>query len=152
MLLVYVLIFLILYLYFKYYFKYSTKFEIIQANVSKVTPELLFEKSPIIINERVVNPEDLAKTTFKYLYMKKLVKVDESNQLKKCRGKYNVISPMENDIILDVYHPVFKEKQQVKLYHNQCIILPFHWKYQVIDKHSRVMVMELLDVFSILKN
>lgn len=145
-----ILIILILFVYLNQYFKVNSEFVIIQIGLSKITPEILFEKSPIIINERVINSYQLLDTIFKYLYIKSSQTISIKDEKYTCYGKYTILQNQEKDCTIDVFHPK-KEKhfQKIKLYRNQCMILPMFWKYKSEDV---LTITNLCDIFSVIKN
>lgn len=148
--LIIVLISLLVFVYLTQYFKVNKDFEIIQVNISHLTPDLLFEKSPIIVNERIVDPKQLLQTVFKYLFLKNKESIAEVKKQNVCFGKYTILQDSKKDNIVNVIHPKNKNKnKKIKLYQNQCMILPMYWKYQ---PESELKVIHLCDIFSVFKN
>lgn len=147
-----ILAFLICFVYLKHYFKSNSSFEIIQTPISKLTPSLLFEKSPIVISEPIVQPIHLTKSIFKYMYICKKEKNITIDKLYTCNGKYCILYPTEDDAHIHINHPNHKEEkfQSVKLYKNQCIVLPMFWKFKTHDPN--IHSIDLFDIFTFYKN
>lgn len=152
-----VLIVLILILILKYYYKASydvnKSFNIIQTPLSKMNYNLLYEKSPIIINELVYNPNELVEKMFKYLYTRKHVfnycKIDK---LYTNLAKYAIISCKTQDIIINLYHPFSKDRfMPVKLYKDQCMIVPSLWSYSSSECQD-IYIIKLYDIPILIKN
>jgi hypothetical protein len=157
-----VLILTIVIAYIYAYLKTNSQFQILQTSISKIQPRHLFEKSPIVIEESIVNPLDMIKTVFRYLYVKKTVKVlDKRDVLIQNKSRYVVLSPKQGSYI-QISHPIHSNaiknmalaKQNyspplidVKLSPNQVIVLPPYWWYKV---SSQVTMIELDDILSII--
>lgn len=60
---------LICIVYVRFIIQINPHFEIIDAPISKVNPQHLFEKQPVVIHEPLVKPADLLDSLFKYLYV-----------------------------------------------------------------------------------
>jgi hypothetical protein len=64
------LVFLLLYIvYHKAYFKKQNDFKIIQTTLANISQDILLERYPIYIKEKIVTVDDLKKTVFKYDYV-----------------------------------------------------------------------------------
>lgn len=152
-----ILIVLTLVLVLKYYYKASynvnKSFNIIQTPLSKMNYDLLYEKSPIIINELVFNPNELVEKMFKYLYTKKTVfNYCKTGKLYTNLGRYALLTCKSRDIILNLYHPFTKDKfMPIKLYKDQCIIIPSLWSYSSFDCND-IHIIKLYDIPILLKN
>jgi hypothetical protein len=162
--LVLILIAMIAIIYFRYYLSANPHFEILQSSIENVKPSLLFEQSPLIIEEPLVNPGSLTKTLFKYLYvLKRDVATTLPNVLMKNKAKYLIISPISDAGVIQISHPrhsalirrAIQKKDirqvpiaNVKLNPNQCMILPMHWWYKTDTSQYRKI--ELDDVLSLL--
>lgn len=133
--LVIVLVLLIVVVYARYYLRANQEFQIIQASLTKVKPNHLFEKSPIVIEEPMVDPKLLLKTLFKYLYTFKRIGTPKQNVLIQNKCKYMIIWPTQREAEVQIMHPKEKNREKalhldVKLKRNQCVILPLHWWYK----------------------
>lgn len=140
------LIVLAIVVYTRFYIRPNSEFEIIQLGVSQLKPLHLFEKSPIIVNDKIVDPKDLCINIFRYLYIKSNASyIDASMQpLQNCH-KYQVFYATE-DTNVSIYHPKYSrilsskkytdnvgEMQpkyvDINLVKHQIIILPMFWWY-----------------------
>ena len=66
--LVTITILIILYSYAKIYMKPKKSTELIQATLSNFTTDLLLEKQPVLVFDKIVNPHHVIKTFFTYLH------------------------------------------------------------------------------------
>jgi len=139
----------------------SPIFEIIEVPISKVNPQHLFEKQPIIIKEPLVSTKDLTTSLFKYLFLSKKYRQNTiANVYQQNKAKYMIIYPRENNLILQVVHPKKSsflknispeslkhvEYVEFRLKRRQVMILPMYWWYNVnSEKFGRI---ELDDVLS----
>lgn len=138
--------------YVKHYFKINPTFSIVQLPLSRLNVDILYEKSPIIINERVVYAEQLVDTVFKYLYIsKKHFKNISIDAIYKNSARYAILTNNKNDSIVYLYHPNNKKKcLPIKLYKDQCIIIPSFWFYKTNIENTQVF--KLYDIFNKLSN
>ncbi len=168
-----VMLILILIFYFQYYLKYNNAYRIIQSDINKIDANVLYERYPTIISDRIVNPNDLLKTLFKYTYVFKANSI-QSGDMKPTLSinKYTIIYNNKNDIdinvILPSYRSEFKYKYQnnlfkadkildgtniqyvtIKLKKQQVLILPSFWIYQTNTPHHSIC---LNDPFTLLIN
>lgn len=162
--LIIILIVLIVLVYAKYYMSPNPVFQILQTSISKTKPSLLFEKSPIIIEEPLVQCADLLPSLFRYLYIvKRSYKTTPNNVLQQNKCKYMIVSPLQEDAIVQIVHPkhsrllrqsttINNTKHKIafvdiKLKKNQCLILPLYWWYKV--NSSETMRIQLDDALSL---
>lgn len=152
--LLYIVIILICILYIYYYTKYNPEFNIIQTYIDEINLKLLFEKSPIVIYDKIYNPEDLLKTLFKYTYISKKQSVITPIIATRNTAKYLILWNQDNDLDIDIIHPKYykeiKKKTEttyvtIKLKSNQILILPAFWLYK---SQSSVNIIELNDLIS----
>lgn len=164
--LVILLIVLVVLVYTKYYLKPNPIFQILQASITKVKPSLLFEKSPIVIEEPLVRLQDLLDSIFKYLYiMKRTFVATPANVLQQNKCRYLLLSSRNEDTTVQIAHPKHtrlirssssqSSKQErtislvdIKLQKNQCLVLPLHWWYKTPTEN--IQRIQLDDVLSIL--
>ena len=64
-----VIIILLVIIYINYYNKYKLDYLILQTNLDKIDLNLIYEKYPIVIYDKIINPKDLLKTLFVYTYI-----------------------------------------------------------------------------------
>lgn len=154
-----VVLILIVSLYVQYYSKYNKKYEIVQASLSNITLDLLYERNPIIIEDTIANPKHLLKTLFKYSYTFVKEMNVSTNNIFKIKSKFCLLYPIDTNtpsIQLNLINPVFDEKNKfkwktsanglittsiplnetnveyitLKLKPNQPAIIPTHWLAQ----------------------
>lgn len=150
-LLVILIIIFVLKQYVKQFYKINPTFNIIQLPLSKLSVDIMYEKSPIIINERIVYMEQLVKTVFKYLFVtKKHFKNINKDTLYKNTSRYAILSNKTMDSIVYLFHPSNKKKcLPIKLYKDQCIIIPTFWYYKT--DCTNTCVFKLYDLFGTLQ-
>ena len=86
---IFIITILLIVVYFQYAFKVSQNINIIQLNLEKINLDILYEKNPIVIYDRVMDPSDLLKNLFAYNYISAkdiLVSFQEGNILKSTRS------------------------------------------------------------------
>jgi hypothetical protein len=66
--LIVVLLILITAIVLNYTFSFRHTFEILQTNVATINPNVFWERHPVIIEDAIVDPRQLLKTTMKYMY------------------------------------------------------------------------------------
>jgi hypothetical protein len=162
-----VLLVTILIAYIYAYLKTNPQFQILQTSISKIQPRHLFEKSPIIIEEPIVNPLDMVKTTFKYLYIRKKTKmINRFDVLTQNKSRFVILTPKQGGAYIQISHPsntnaiknmasakdsksIRPPLVDIKLSPNQVIVLPPYWWYKV-ESSSQIQLIELDDMLSIL--
>ena len=170
--LIIIIIILVLLAYAQYYTKFNQGYRILQSNIYNIDEKVLYEKYPIIINERIVSPESLLSTLFKYMYLFKASDYVAGSPMPYANvHKFYIIYSPEDDIDINLVSPVFAsmfkpftshnnmfmrsyqtsmsitnaEYITIKLKQRQVLILPYAWLYQTNKKHY---VITLDDVFS----
>jgi hypothetical protein len=168
-----IIIFLV-FIYVQYYSKYNKDIKIIQLDLDKINGDILMEKYPIIIYDRIIKPKDLLKTLFAYSYNIKHENVVLFNdRLVWNTSKYVVLFNQISDCDVNVIHPKCKkliafdkrnknnglilsqarfgdmtenvEYVTIKLKKNQVMILPTFWIYH---SPSPLQSFNLHDYFS----
>jgi len=139
--------------YYRYEMTPNPKFDILQMTLNSFKHEYLFEKSPIIFSDKIVNPLDLTSTIFKYLYFSKRFKTidrtkvaeqETQEQTETTESKYTILSS-ETNTTLTLMHPSqerFAQPVDILLGQHQIIIIPRKWKY-IVEKGKLVNVIEL---------
>lgn len=167
-----VLIICILIFYVQYYSKYNREYTILQLYLDKVDINHLYEKNPIVIYDRVINPQHLLKTLFAYSYAYHATyNIKGSNYVHTNTSKYLLLySPKDSNINVNILNPKYNgilksEKRQrlitskveftnlndaqyvtIKLKQNQILILPSFWSFH---SYNDLTCIELHDVFSL---
>ncbi len=157
----YVLILLIILIYFQHYRKYNTEYKILQAYLDNIDHELLKEKYPILLYDKVVSPQDLIESLFYGLYMFKREDVLWIGNPILSSAKYllifNNLSNCYINLVSPKYRNIFSWRKQngyiisnsplsemkvefmtIKLKKNQIFILPPYWIYQTANKVKRI--------------
>jgi hypothetical protein len=116
----------------RYYLKPASNTTIVQPKLSEFEIKLLFEKNPIIIEERIVQPKEILDAFFKYLYTYK-TQLPSSSKWRQNKARYLVIHNAE---YLQIAHPSNKGNPtpnyiDIRIQPNQLIILPALWLYKV---------------------
>ena len=153
---------LICLVYVRFVLQTNPNFEIINAPISKVNPQYLFEKQPLVIHEPLVKPMDLLGTLFKYLYIRsKHESTTPGNVYQQNRNKYIVLYPRKNGLSLHVVHPkktaFLKDGTKESLKHvdfvefklkkKQVVILPMYWWYKTnSEKFGRIEIDDILSL------
>jgi hypothetical protein len=116
--------------------------------------DVLNERYPIVIYDRIVDPRVLLSTLFKYSYMfQKLNAFNAAPDPVANNHKYNIIFSSQEIIEVDVISPLYKHDVQnaqfvtIKLKKQQTLILPCNWMYKTKSKHYNIF---LDDPFSLL--
>lgn len=171
----YIIIFLIVVLYLQHYTYTRKDFKILQVYLDNVTSSQLYEKYPLLIYDRVVEPEKLLGSLFKYLYVSTTFLVLKGGANVYCTPfKYCMLySPLE-DIDLQLMLPsnakqfMFKPEKGVwrsqelietkmvqyvtiKLKKQQVLVLPPYWLFQTASPIRAIClhdpVSKLVDLF-----
>lgn len=144
--LIIVLALLIVFIYLRYYSSYNPSFDVIQLSVSDLEVKHLLEKSPIVINESIVDPYSIVHTAFRYLYIYKHMEHIPENTIKKNKSRYLILYSKSNSTIVDVIHPKTMELHcknsnftsiddvpfvQFYLRDAKCMILPSKWFFRI---------------------
>ena len=158
---IFIITILLIVVYFQYAFRVSQNINIIQLNLEKINLDILYEKNPSVIYDRVMDPSDLLKNLFAYNYISAkdiLVSFQEGNIIKnmhKYAGLYNELANVE----INIFHPsniinesctfqdLGPEAQYItiKLKKNQLLILPMFWLYHCTYP---LQTLQIHDIFS----
>jgi hypothetical protein len=152
----------------QYYLKYNTTYKIIQAPLYKIDESVLYEKYPIVVFDRLVKPEELLTTLFKYKYLFKSAHPQKGSPFPYiAMNKYTIIYNNKADLDLNIVAPQYKKEFQgfvdfqankdihstnsqyvtIKLKKQQVLIIPPFWIYQ---SNLPYHVISLNDPFSLL--
>jgi len=154
--LVIILVALVIYIYISYPTRYNSDTQILQASISTFDPSLLYEKYPLIIEDRLINPHDVRLNLLKYHYtfQQHNGAKDTPLTLRKALAKYTMIyNQTQETQQIDLVHPkhydefkdVFRSPHSsaytiidgtfvptlsIKLHHGQSLIIPTMWMYK----------------------
>lgn len=161
-LLIFAVVLLVL-LYIQYYTKYNTNYRIVQASLANIDGKHLYERYPIVISERLVNPEALLSTLFRFTYTsEKRCVLPGTDQVFKTYNKYLMVFNPDQDVEIDIVSPAYSKEfvpwkptkecvvmmshgipfQQstiqyvtIRLKKQQVMILPSYWMYHCTQPH-----------------
>jgi len=151
--------------------KYAPGYKIIQSSLSNIDVSTIFEKHPIIITERIVNPLSLTTTLFKWTYaLKQTYFVQEPHIVICSHHKYCILHNNGVDMMVNIMNPIYKKQFKpyvsaygvvksskplqesnaqyvtIKLKKQQCMILPMHWLYEADRPHSIILLDDVLTI------
>ena len=125
--------------------RYSTPCEdvqILQVPLASLTPALLAERRPIVVQERMVDPKDLLDTVFKwrYLFVVQGKKGQGGRQLRNTWARFTLIYGLgeeEEEHVVELTHPSFPaEPVEIVLRRGRTLILPPWWTYTVLRREE----------------
>ncbi len=164
-----IVVILIVVLYFSYYSKYTKEYNLVQTFLNNFTPDLLYERNPIIIYDSLATPRDLLKTIFKYQYLFEHENTIQANNIIVIKSKFSFVYSTNDEIAtVKLINPMFlssfkwkTDKRQritetdinttnvnyidVQLKKNQVMILPPHW---IIQSSSTLNKIDIDDIVS----
>lgn len=168
--LVVILVVLVVAIYMQYYNNYKSDYNILQTYLDNIDLNVLFEKYPIVIYDRVLDPRQLLKTLFVYTYTFKKEFILNPVTPVYNGSKHMIIWSQDKDVSVNIINPKYKGRIKwtrtkgatsstvplteldneiqyvtVKLKTNQIMILPAFW---IFDASSRVNVIQLDDLLS----
>jgi hypothetical protein len=101
------IIILVISIYINYDLKYNEKFQIIQLSSNKINQDILYEKNPIIIEDKISDIDDFINVVMPYekIYKNKFI-YNKKNNINKNLTNYLLIYN-SNNISVDIYisHP-----------------------------------------------
>lgn len=156
------IILILIIIYIRYYLKYKTDIKILQVFINNFKLDNLYERYPLLIYDQIYSHKELLDTIFAYSYQfTSETKVINPEIAKINKSKYLLISPVKDDIILNIINPKYAEevkKQQkfsesniqyvsIKLKAKQVLILPSRWIFQ---SDQEIMITKLDDILSVI--
>lgn len=161
---------LVLMLYTQYYMNYSRGYKIIQSPLSNLSIDTLFERQPIVISDRIVEPLHLTTTLFKWSYLTKEKHDVHPNVsvVRTCHKFCILTSPA--DVTVNIVNPVYTKQLRpwskatsdglmksalplldsnvqyvtIKLKKQQCLIMPMHWMYECTSPHTIILMDDIM--------
>ena len=110
------------------YRKPSKDLTIIQVDAKTINPDIIHEKLPIFIHDRIVDPIDLVRKVFKYYF----ISIDAFVSGKK--GAFTIMHVLNRETVVHIKHPKFSTVLQCKLYPHNVLMVPRGWEIRGIDK------------------
>lgn len=149
--LIIIIVILILFVYIRFYLRPNSTFEILQLSVRQLRPHHLFEKSPIVITDLIVDPKQLLVGAFRYLYITTSLITPYKNidLIKQNKSKFMIIHALQNTRV-SVYHPkysrILKRKEyaqfvDIELAQHQTLVLPMFWWFKP-SKYVNIIYMD----------
>ncbi len=107
---------------------------VIQTTLASFTPELLLEKSPIVISDRVIDVNELIASSFRYMHASaKTITVTLDNQVKN-KYKYIVLHSPAQGCSVQLVHPLSASMTtQIILHPHTVLVIPMSYVYTVHD-------------------
>lgn len=168
--LIIIVVILIICIYIYYYTKYKSDYNILQTYLDKIDLNLIYEKYPVVIYDKVIDPAQLIKTLFAYTY---LFKKQEKIKPIYCtinRSKHMILWNADNDISINLINPKYSRDIKwtkvngykistvdfmnnnkiqyitIKLKANQILILPTFWIFQCTDYINIIKLDDLISI------
>ena len=145
-----IIVFLLALIYIRYYTTPSRYPELVQTTLALCTPELLSEKNPILLTDRVVNHADLLGTVFKYQYARSSVPAPlrgGANKMKTDARFTLIYTTMASNVVVDIELPNTHHQMRVLLRVHETLVVPPRW---TIRPAADVTVIKLYDMFHVL--
>lgn len=135
----------------RYYETPSRTVSLIQTHLSSMSPSMLFDKTPIIILDRVVDINDLLSSVFKYafLYSRACSELRSGTPLAQTFARHTLITSTSTDALIDLAHPQHPDRPvRVVMRPHQVLAVPRLWSAALApgqDDGIRLQVTELHD-------
>ncbi len=166
-----VIIILIIIIYVNYYTNYKKDYNILQTYLDNIDLALIYEKYPIVVYDRVINPPELTKTLFaySYIYKKQYALKGPFNPVINT-SKHAILWSPDSDLTVNIINPKFKQHFKwvkkmssqplkdiqdntvqyvtIKLKKNQIIILHAFWIFDSSNTINIIQMDDLLSFFS----
>lgn len=162
--LLYLCVILVIMLYTQHYMKYNKDIKIIQSYLDTMSPNVLFEKYPVVIYDRIVEPNELRNTLFAYLHTHaRYINYSPNAEMTLNTSKYMIIYSPDKNVTLQIASPKYKSQLSfqrqngflvskdmknsnvqyvtMKLKKQQVLILPTFWMFQS-EVNLRVIVLD----------
>lgn len=124
------------------YYRHPKNVEVLQISLSTFHFDMLREKQPIIVDDRVVSLQDIGRLWFKHNIVSSF-RLDGSSIWHKNKFKYAVLrAEQEGDIYMyPVGKPMTKDSvpdtsetlMAVHMLPGQVIVLPYRWHYLITE-------------------
>ena len=166
-----VLIVSIVVIYINYYNSYKQDYNITQSYLDSIDLSLVYEKYPIVIYDKVCQPQKLLTTLFAYSYMFSKQLVIQPGTPIYNHSKHLILWSNASDLIVNLINPKYKDTIQwskrdplktstfplekldkdiqyvtLKLKQDQVLILPAFW---IFDSNKTINAIFLDDLLSI---
>lgn len=112
---IYLLVLLLFGIYHRYYNKYNLDYQILQTKVAQFKSDTLYEKYPLVIEDRLVDKKNFIETTLKYYY----TSIDEykmtNNVLIENNHKNMIIYNSYQDSSIYLINPIYAKNLSNKI-------------------------------------
>lgn len=141
--LTYIFVIIVIICWTYYYLKKRNDFQIIQSRLDNITDNVLYEKYPIVISDKIVNVNDLLNTLFKYQYVYKFTKTINENTSLKNYSKFMIIhNTYDKDISISLSNNDNENVVVIIPIYN-VLIIPFMWSINSLN--DKITCIELFD-------
>lgn len=146
-----VVLFILVVVYISYYYKYPPSITILQTTLANFYFDMLREKQPIVIEDRIVNTSDMIATWFKHNSTSQFdLQTSDSVNPTWIRNnyKYTLIHSREpcevliasaKDVPKDNVLPDTATIVALRLSANQSVLIPYHMHYAVIHTEKTIV-------------
>jgi hypothetical protein len=124
----------------------SSSVQILQTKLENCTPELLSEKQPVVLTDRVIDHADLLKTTFKYQFLTSEPKHGMTPGVRYVTtARFTLLFSSAQDTHVDLAHPkALDDLVRVKLRSGMTLVVPPRW---TVCPGAAVSCIKLYDSF-----
>jgi hypothetical protein len=148
-----VLLILLAIIYIRFHLKFQSEVEILQVRPSQLTPDILAERNPIILEYSNSNIQDILQKSFKYLFLYKITKTySDDGNIHNNNAKYAILTVTNDaDIVeIDIINPKYKSKTDykavtIKIQPSYALILPMYWRFKT---NGNIQCNYTYDIFS----
>ena len=167
-----IIIILLLIIYSKYYTKINKATQIIQTDLDKLNFNILSERNPIYIHEKIVDINQIITKSFKHMYTFKYKNELFNDKIKMNLSKYNLFhNNSETDKFIIIMNPINKNKISFKnsltntkfitsdendvkkidsvkiiLKPYNVLIIPYGWLFQCETKITNIYLFDIMNI------
>lgn len=140
---IYLIVLLVLFILYIYcYFVFSSVITILQTNVNDFKFDLLYQKQPIVINDKIKNINNILDIWFKQNIIDNNINIDNNSWITNKYKYLYIYTLYDTEILLskpNINNKIPDEKEKIiniKLKEFQSLIIPFKWKYFIDNKNN----------------
>jgi hypothetical protein len=115
--------------------KIPNNFTLIQVDLKNIHADIIHEKQPILIYDKIVDPKELMNTVFKYFF----ISIKKVENLKKNvfdnKNTYAIIHAKSENVDVEIKHPKFQDIMRVKMAKHNVLMVPCKWKIDIKSKN-----------------
>lgn len=136
-----IVIFILAIVYLRFYFKSPKDVAILQTTLQNFSFEILREKQPLVIQDRIQNLQEIKKTWFKHIVAKDVtLNADELSTWYTNKYKYLILHPSSScevllypasEKLVDGVPPENATLVAIKLAEHQMVIIPYRMHYSI---------------------